>query len=78
MDIYPTITNDIVHVMITGEPTQCTYRIFDQQGRVVQQADIRSNSSEPITIHTGGLSAGNYFIQMTYPGAQIVKSFMRI
>ena len=78
MDIYPTITNDIVHVMITGEPTQCTYRIFDQQGRVVQQADIRSNSSEPITIHTGRLSAGNYFIQMTYPGAQIVKSFMRI
>lgn len=78
MDIYPSITSDVIHVMVSAQINQCQYLIIDQQGRIVQQEAITCIPGEPIEIQTAKLAPGNYFLQMVYPGNQLVKTFMRI
>lgn len=77
-DIYPTITNDFLTIIVSESSADCAYSIIDQQGRVVQQKNLFVGPGEPITISTAGLAAGQYFIQINQFGNSQVKSFMRI
>jgi hypothetical protein len=73
--MYPNPSQGIVTIELNGLGNHCQIRIMDMYGRVVLVAD--QNSSQLITLDTGDLASGCYFVKIIAGDTIITRKLIR-
>jgi hypothetical protein len=74
LQLYPLPCNEVLNVSCPKDFSIAKFEIFDLSGNSVLSASAAHISASVLTINTGGLGAGGYYLHMTAKNGDLLKS----